>query len=522
MNDSHVKKNWLVGCALFLMFLSVIPIWLTKYFPTQNAPEYLLLVHMIKEFYNPTYNYYDYYELIPIIVPNILFHFLIYLLYFFFSILTCHKIALSLMILLFPLSVFYFICAVDPRRIVFGFVSFIYTYNYFIFKGYENFYVSLSLFFIFLGYLIKHKNSLSKRNYTILYLLAFLLYLSHIYTFLLAIFIITVYSLIHYKSSGKFFSILAVFIPGFLFFLFYITNIFQNSGELVTETTHWLWYAPVRHTLGELIDMTMYSFSSIPVLILWVSLLFIIFSIIKHLWGIRLNFHPSKIGLVKVNIGALLQTEMMTFFSIMLFLLYWMMPREIAGWSKFNIRILPFLLIFMMASARPFSKKIILRGFLILSMVSSIFMFAFMSYYIPKKSQKVEVYTSGVSYIKQNRTILPVFIDDEKDGKIRFLNWAFNYYNIYKGGATGLFLAYMPGRIIIKYKKPVQESFPRFDSHHPEKADMKYISSVYDYVLFWGDDRTIFELFKEHGFQCIFQKGKLKIYGNWRLLANLI
>lgn len=505
------KKTYVIVAGL-LIVTSLVPIWIGEFFPNQNGPLYLLIIHMIKEFSNPAFNYSDYFDVLFVLVPNLSFHIIVYLLSYLFPILTSYKIAISMNLILFPLSIFYFIKAIDSKKIIFGFLSFIYIYNYFLFKGYDSFLFSISVFFFFFGYLIKYHNRMNKKDWFILFTLSFLLYFSHIFTFLIAIFLTTIYIFIHLRDRLKIIKIMTVFIPGLLFFLQYFIHITQHSDALVSDKTHWLNYEPIHWSIQRFIEMDMYSYTQLTVLIFLIPFSYVVYSIVRHMLDIKNNYSI----LSRDGIMTLISKETFLLFFLLLSVMFFIMPREIAGWPKFNTRIIPFVFVFALVSVKPITSKVVNRIFLTIVIAMSISLYSLMGYYIFNIQKKMDDYMSGISVIENNKTLLPVDIEEYKVGEIKPLNWAFNYYNIFKGGATNRCLAYVPGRVPVLYKQPVEEILPSFYPNKPEKADFDKIKEAYDYVLFWGENQEIFTLFEEKGFKLIHQKGQLRLYKNNR------
>ena len=125
----------------------------------------------------------------------------------------------------------------------------------------------------------------------------------------------------------------------------------------------------------------------------------------------------------------------------------------------------------------------------------------------------IDEYLSGIAVVDHNRKLLPVHIDETVIGRIRPLRWAFNYYNIEPGGATGSSVVQYAGRVPMQYKGGRRfAAFPRFDPRHPEQADMEMIRDTYDYVLFWGRNDNIFKKFHDNGFRMSHRRGRLTIY----------
>jgi hypothetical protein len=62
------------------------------------------------------------------------------------------------------------------------------------------------------------------------------------------------------------------------------------------------------------------------------------------------------------------------------------------------------------------------------------------------------------------------------------------------------------------YKQPIEQVFPSFDPNIHGEADMARIKAIYDYVLFWGENEKIFNLFEKNGFKLCHEQGKLRLY----------
>ena len=510
--DSGLSRKFLIGTFGFLTIASLVPIWIGEYFPSQNGPEYLLAVQMMKEYFNPIFNYSDYYELIFVLTPNLLFHVVVYLLYSVFPILISSKIALSLNVILLPLGIFYLIKTIHPKKVIFGFGGFPFIYNYFIPKGYNSFYFSIVIFCFFFGYLVKHSDRLHTKNLVWLAILVFLVYMSHVFSFVLAIFIATVYILLRYQSYRAVLKVLAVFIPSCIFFAQYVIFMLNQSDSLVDSHAYWIRYYPWYYAIKLFVKMSMSSFSELPAFIFLIPLSFILYAVFKKVLGLRSSFSVSDIARGGWRLFMKQETTLCLF--IILSLIFFALPGQIAGWPKFNIRLLPFVFILMLACAVPFSKKISNRMFLGVVCVTSLLLYMIMAFHVVKINKDLKDYTSGIPVIEKNKTLLPVRLEDYRVGEIRPLHWAFNYYNLFKGGATGQSVVHYTGRVPMKYRRPIEQAFPNFAPNLKKGVNMIKIREAYDYVLFWGENKEILGLFERFGFQLIHEQGKLRLYSN--------
>lgn len=455
------NKIYIIYLAIFLMLINLIPIWICKYFPSQNGPEYLLAIHMVREFFNPSFNYSDFYELEFLIVPNLLYHVIIYLLSFIVPLLIADKIAISLNIILFPLSVFYFISSVDSKKVIIGLVSFTFIYNYFLLKGYSSFYFSITVFFFFFGYLIRHFENNSIKNLIWLSILGIILYLSHVFSFVLAILAITIYTLVHQQGDKKWIKLSIIFMPALILLLQFIFYMVGQSNNLVGSTDSWIRYDPyytsaIKNMVQTFIKFSMYAYTETTVLIFYIPLFFIFYLLIKKL--ANLCYDNNGFLVIKET----LKRETMLILFIFLLLLFIIFPTEIAGWPKFNTRLLPFIFVFILACIEPFSKKIMNRVLIGTVSIATILICILMASHIIKINKVLEEYNSGISVIEKNKTLLPIQLENYHIGKIDPLQWAFNYYNIFKGGATDRSVVIYAGRVPLRYKQSFKAQLPEF------------------------------------------------------------
>ncbi|MCZ6593924.1 MAG: hypothetical protein O6943_03300 [Bacteroidetes bacterium] len=499
--------------------------------------------------------------------------------------------------ILLPLSVFYFIKSVDARKIIFGFASFVYVFNYFLAKGYDSYYFSIPVFFFCFGYFVKNYERLRLKNYIGLSIGLLILYLSHVFSYALSIFIIPVYVLLHDQNYRKLSKVMTAFIPSFILFGHYAFFVLGKSESLLESNQYWFRYDPFYTSvlysyLKTFIGMATYSFSEWAILIFYIPVGFVIYLIAQKV--VNWYHEAPRAGLSKTTIKTIVRKDTMLFLLVILTFLFFVFPSEIMGWPKFNKRLLPFIFIFMLVSPAMFSKKILQKLYIGLASVSCILMIVIMTFQVIKINDVLDDYTSGIPFIEKNKTLLPVHIETYRVGKISPVHWAFNYYNIDKGGATNMSVAHYTGRVYINYKHSAKSQFPDlvhgllfsaaikyhadldngvipeglkkqfqdngfsltnsielrienkgshwiimdkniqktydieiaknmlnvYDYPFENKDIIAQIGKVYDYVLFWGENKWVFELFENSGFQLLHQQGALRLYSNISKLAK--
>ena len=163
-----------------LLVIHLLPIWMFKYFPSHDGPSHIYNAYVLKEYHkHENYKIREVFKLNSTLFPNWTSHALMALLMYVFPPILCEKILLTLCIALLPLSLFYFLNAVDRDRTIFGLLGFMYAYNIFLYTGFYNFVLSMSMFFFTLGYWWKHKDRMSPTNIGIMYVLLLGTYFCH-------------------------------------------------------------------------------------------------------------------------------------------------------------------------------------------------------------------------------------------------------------------------------------------------------------------------------------------------------
>jgi hypothetical protein len=176
----------------------------------------------------------------------------------------------------------------------------------------------------------------------------------------------------------------------------------------------------------------------------------------------------------------------------------------------------------MLVNAETFSIKRTSRIYLGLIIIMSISLYTLMTYHVVQINKDLDDYTSGIAMVERNKNLLPVHLETYEVKMVKPLHWAYIYYSISKDSVTyknPIFV--LPGRTPITYKKQIgltssPEIHPLMPKR-PEDADMDLIKEVYDYVLFWGRNSEVIDLFERNGFNLIHEKGKLRLFSNGRL-----
>lgn len=184
-----VGRNPSAQLIAFMVLLHLIPIWGFTFIPTQDGLSHVYNAYILKEWKNPEFTkFHEVYNLNLTLFPNWTnFAFFIPALYI-FPPLIAEKVYVTLCVLLFPLSFYYLLNAIDKRLRIFGLLGFLYSYNYLLQMGFYNFTLSVPLCLIAIGYWWKHTADLHISHAAVLNLLLVATYFSHFASYTLLVF----------------------------------------------------------------------------------------------------------------------------------------------------------------------------------------------------------------------------------------------------------------------------------------------------------------------------------------------
>ena len=502
------SPRWcLLGLAV-LTLASLAPIWVVEYFPSQNGPEYLLLSWVFRQWWNPEYGFSRFYESIGMVPPNIISQGMTALLMVFLPPLIAWKVMLSTIVLLWVAGFYTFLKTVRADAATMTLFAILLIPNYYLFKGYEAFYLSIGLFLFTVSYLFRERERWTWRNSVVLTALAVIVYYAHLFAFLMLCVVVPVHVWFRWRRTRRMsWAPLVCLVPAGLLLLHYVYCLRQFSNELVAGQAAWLRYHPIHWTLETYFYMTTFSLSwfparlfLLPMAILTVATLVTARRTVKRL-SIAASGQSQRAD----------RAEECLLIAVVLSALYFAAPWEVAGWPKFAERFLPFVFAFLLGTAtippRGFWRKA-MAGTLIVCIAITM---GFYAVKVRRVEKNIHEYVAGIPHVKPHGKLAPIHVNELVVGRIRPLRWAFNHYNIARGGATGESVIHAIGRVPLKYRDSRRAAFPSFDPLDPDAADAEAIRRAYDNILIWGDDGTTEKWFQENGFETVFAEGRLRI-----------
>lgn len=510
-----IANNKIALLIAFLIVINLIPIWFFAYPPLQDYPQHLMQNKIILDYQNKELDYSKYFNLRFSLIPTLFSIFSIILLSKAFGIYIAGKIFLSIYIILFPLSIFYFLSAVDRRKAVLGFFSFIFTYNWFFSKGLIDFSISLPFFFFALGYWLNNRDKMGVSKILVSMLLAILVLFSHLFSFIILMISVFLVQIFRYKNKKQaFITTIPFILPIILFLVFWFSRSPDVAPIDVLAAFNPL--VLIKSFFGMFL-----SFSPVPeAVILAAPLLYLVFLFVRKILA-------DKPFLIKRLFSKKYRNEFLIL-ALILLLLFIASPPDLKTWAHFKIRFVPFIALFFVSWLEPPKKK---RLFLAITVIAAVLlaMLTFFNYYNINK--EFADYSSGINVIERNKLILPITAKDLYGYTMRPYEHFWAYYHIEKGGAGPyIFAGHSTHLISYRENMPVPQAIINTQSFYwqpssritpsapgepyPQFNFSREILSYYDYILLWGKSNEVESAVINSGFSLLYEKGDLKIYEN--------
>lgn len=448
-----------------MILASIIPIWVFNYVPSADGPNRLLEATILREYDNPEYDYPLYFDKNPRNLTNMLFQ-LFALILKPLDIILVEKIFLSLVFILTPLSVYYFLKAFGDTQ---GkeFISLLFLYTIPLSMGFYNYLAGMPLIFITLGYYTRNQKKLATKKIINLLALLLLCFITHVFHFL---FTATVIILLRFFEGDRKQKIVAVSVLTILaattliltFPLYNIQNTL-NSREIINQFTKPEFGLKIYKLYRHLIPHSIIG-------VLTVTALAALLAYSKRVSKtIKKNKKYANIALVFL-------------------ILYFLTPTDLyKGYVGMRLATPAFLMMLPWIKIRKKDQA------LLKILVSIILVFVIVNHMIffERYNDLISEFTSRLELVDANPKIYPMIRFDKRvHGSIGAdpLIFAWGYYLIEKGGVTPFVFA-SPHHVIV-YKDWMECREPRCEFIPPgypvPLKDSCREERFYDYVLTWG------------------------------------
>ncbi|WP_013324073.1 hypothetical protein [Gloeothece verrucosa] len=533
---------------LALIIISLLPLWLFTYFPSQDGPRHLEIAKIIREYHLASNSKFrEYYLINSTLSPNWFIYLILLGLMNFFPPLLAEKILLSGYVILFPISLRYALSGISKKSVFLSFLAFPLIYNWALHKGFYNFSYSLPIFFFVLGYWLKYQNRFTPPKILILTLGIVLLYFAHLFSLVMAfiaLFIATIwliFSDLYQPSSEKLFDLslwsrVLLKRLSILFYLFFpvlvLSLMFVKKSTAAHASIIWgkgLWQVANLLTFGSLTsyDKLEFLFSTA-----WVILLIVIS--LNFILNKKDDFDAEK---RPINVSQ----QLLAIFGVYL-IIYFVAPSETFTSISIKERLVfyPFFILILWLGTKNYNQpmKSHLKAASIL--ITLLFLLSHSLKYF-QINKYLEEYISNSQLIEPNSTVLSLSFDnylEDNQGKkvsarIQPLLHASGYLAIEKPLVTlNNFPAstdYFPlmyrsqlnpyKHISLKQKTDLDQTPPRVDFlTYPQRT-----GGQIDYVLVWNYKekfknlaaaQSIFQQLQQ-GYELISsspQRGLMKLY----------
>lgn len=470
-----IDKKTLRTCFIVsLIVLSLLPIWLVKFPPLQDYPNHLLRAKVIYDYNNPLFDYNKHFIIQYSFLPNLISDIIIPFLAHFVPIVLAGKIFLSIYVILLPLSIFYFLNAIDKEKAILGFFGFPLIYNGFFNMGFINFCFSIPVFFFALGYWWRNRKNFNFIKIMTFSLLVLIVYFSHIFTYgilLVSIFFLFLIEIFHSgQNRGDIkkciLLLIVALLPSFICFFSYFLEISKGNNNFLRDVS----FYPLIEKL-KLFKCLFFSSSNIKR-----DFAFFSFSFFLLLLFLK-SFYKSKKDI---------------FFSlfIFLFIIFLLLPVGVRNFYHIDSRLIPFLVFIFLACIYPVYKKlcwISIGGIIVLSFLWT---GVVLRDYLKIDKDLFNHYFAVIKAIPPQKTLFPI---QAKGSEVMnpYLEFC-AYYHIFKGGVS----PYLPCYLHItpmKYKKILPAPEPFFVLRSKlHKVNLKNFLKYYDYILICGKNEELF------------------------------
>jgi hypothetical protein len=487
-----------------LIAASLVPVWAVEYFPSQNGPWHLLVSKMLRDYHDPALNYSAYYQHSWHAIPHLLHTVLVSVLSHVMPLMIANKVMISVNLILFPLSVFYLLSAIDRRQAILGYASFLFVYNGPLLRGYHDYSLGVPLVLLGFAYWWKNRDALSMKHRAVLATLAVLIYFSHIFNLGvlgLAIVLTTAWerrSIRAVLGTAWLFIVPAVLLAEYTWYTANQAKWFVES-ELVFMAPHrsaeWFfrsYFLTLSHTV---------YIATVGVLLAWSHLVF---------RGLASSWRRWKSGRAPAAVAFVLPVLL-----VVLTAMYFVAPYKFFGWHYVNVRFVPYVLVVALACAVKVGYR---RGrtFAASMAVAAFACYAVLTYQFIRANDTIKEYVSGVGIVETDKTLLPVSFDSLEIGEVSPVAHAYDYYQIERGGANGRGIGTFNTLTPLVYRSG--RTFPRLRLRGLDQ--LQAVSRAYDYVLLWGAPVRIIRQVNDAGLEVVHRQGRLIILQNRHRLSD--
>jgi hypothetical protein len=476
-----------------LVVLHVVPFWAFRYFPSQDGPSHVENAYVLANYYEGGRAYNQFFDVNARPVPNWLSHAALALLMKAFPPLASEKLLLTGYVVLFALSMLYFInstCGRGKEWLVL--VAFPLVSTYLFHMGFYNFVISFPLSFLAVGYWWRRRDAAPGWKWLIaLNLILVLVYFASVLSQAVAVLCVLGLAVLHYGSRvRRTLLVAASLLPSCVLPLYFVL---ASSGEppgVGGGLARWRYLATVG-VLTSFDNAEQYVGIALAVIL-----------------GILVVFALAKRPRWSRSDGGFLVM------AIALVVLYLVAPARAlgGGFILWRLSLFPLVIILPWIGARAARSVQIGAG--LAAAVLAVVHLGISVHYYALLNRGLEEYTSGASLVGRNETVLPLTFD-QKGGteRIRVYLHASGYYCLQGGISLADYEAnetYFP----LEYKPELNPFMiiRRIESPQGAISPERYPRPI-DWVLLWSaPDEFPARPWIEANYRLAHERGNLRLY----------
>lgn len=515
---THRNRVALRILACVLAISTLVPLWSSPHVVSQNGPQYVYFSQIVSGLLTGDAHMQQWYQWQPVVVPNVLVSLVIAGLSSLISPILAWKLMLSLGVLALPFSIWRLLRVIAPQQSWLALFGFLQANNYYVFKGYDAYLLSIPLALLLLSYAYPRVTHLRWRDACMVGFGLLLVYLTHIFSFMVLCLLLPALLVREGTGRREAVRLLTAMLPAVALFLSFLVSILTEPDELVAgEKTSWLRWSLPDLTVTYFLEMNMYSISKPAVgwFLIGAGSIYVLFGLTS--WRACLGC----VGKV-VSWRRCLSDQWALWIALGLILAYFVAPREIAGWPKYNERLLPFIFAFMLASVRLPSRRWVRPALLGVVSVCGLALCVVFVHQVRKQQNLYEEYLSGLEQVVESQPLLAIHTSQTQICRIQPIRWAYNYYSILKGCETGYSVVHYAGRVPVAYREGVRDRLRQFQVDSEGVPVSQSIADEFASVLHWGRDAWVDHIVRESGFRKVHQQGRLTIYRREPELTDVV
>lgn len=437
--------------AVLLLF----PVWSVKYLPLLDYPNHLASGYILGHLHDPAHNFGDEFSSAWGLNPYVGVDFTFMTLGRVMSPYVAGKLVLSFGLLLFPAGAWFFLRQANPGQDSLAVWALLGAYNIFFFYGFVGYFCSMGLMFLALGLWMRWLEKHTIALWLLTCLTLTVTYLTHIFGWVFAGYIIGVYSLTRPRLREWIRSAL-LFLPSGVCYLVSSRAISRQNGfEFRPKLEKFQTFWTIIQGYTSWLD--------------WVTIAAVAGLFVLAWWGNR----------------AFGWNRRWIFIAAAMLIAYVFMPVGYGDAWDIDIRALPVLFVLLLAMARVGQRGWRLAPIAVLLFVIRI---GDVNHYFHKMQPELVGIAQSFTMTPENAKVLPVSESSGEDAIYRFYGhfWA---YGVIDRGWYSPYMFRLPGLLPLEMTKELYDPDGFWDLSYDNAPDWKQVRDDYDYVWAWDVDK---------------------------------